>query len=71
MFTTTNGSSYTLIAEGKGGGGGSGGVSMPKISLIMDVTNTSTHKIKFSGRSIYGSATELKTSFQFIKLGDT
>ena len=46
-------------------------------STIVDITNTSTHKIKFaagslsSGSSVNGSEDENHTTFSFIRLGDT
>jgi len=46
-------------------------------SLILDVTNTSTHKIKFSavgmsaGNIIFGNTNYNRTAFTFIRLGDT
>ena len=46
-------------------------------STIVDITNTSTHKIKFaagslsSGSTINGNDTENQTTFSFIRLGDT
>ena len=46
-------------------------------SLILDITDTSTHKIKFrtvgmgSGNIVFGSTDYNRTAFTFIRLGDT
>ena len=46
-------------------------------SLILDITDTSTHKIKFrtvgmgSGNTVFGSTDYNRTAFTFIRLGDT
>lgn len=46
-------------------------------SLILDVTNTSTHKIKFSvvgmtsGCIVFGNTNYNRTAFTFIRLGNT
>jgi len=46
-------------------------------STIVDITNTSTHKIKFaagslsSGSTLNGHDSENQTHFSFIRLGDT
>ena len=45
-------------------------------SFIFDVTNTSTHKVKFSyhvngATNLEGSTSQNKTHFTFIRLGDT
>ena len=75
---TANNSSYdtlALIYDGQRNaqnttGGNSG-------STIVDITNTSTHKIKFaagslsSGSTINGHDSENQTTFSFIRLGDT
>ena len=75
---TSNNSSYdtlALIYDGQRNatsttGGNSG-------STIVDITNTSTHKIKFaagslsSGSTINGHDSENQTTFSFIRLGDT
>ena len=45
--------------------------------VILDVTNTTNDKVKFqsymhsNGGTIYGSTTSSRTSFTFLKLGDT
>ena len=48
------------------------------ISCVFDVTDTSTHKVKFAwgssqGSNIYlrGNTDETNTNFQFLRLGDT
>jgi len=46
-------------------------------STIVDITNTSTHKVKFavgsfsSGTTLNGHDSENQTTFSFIRLGDT
>ena len=45
-------------------------------SVIFDVTNVSTHKLKFlsniqDGASMSGHSTNPSTMFQFVRLGDT
>jgi hypothetical protein len=76
--STNGGSSYdtlTLIYDGQRNaanttGGNSG-------STIVDITNTSTHKIIFaagslsSGSTVNGHDSENQTTFSFIRLGDT
>ena len=57
-------------------GSGTGGGTSANIGFF-DVTNTSTHKIRFeaaslaSGSSIAGNTSETATGFTFIRLGDT
>jgi hypothetical protein len=75
---TTDNSSYTYDGYAQAGNGsGSGHFQTPASSHIFDVTNTSTHKFKFSTGSMGGS-TVLKgdtnttqTGFSVIRLGDT
>ena len=75
--STTNNSSYVNTAyvfetSGTGSGGGT-----DSASFIFDVTNVSTHKVKFTTVSlatdsyVVGNSSETATGFTFIKLGET
>ena len=75
---TANNSSYTtlaLIYDGQRNSTNTSGGSSG--STIVDITDTSTHKIKFaagslsSGSSVNGHDDENQTTFSFIRLGDT
>ena len=75
---TTNNSSYTTHARCVDGNNGSGERSGKATSFaFIDVTDTSQVKVKFttlsidSGSSLVGSSTIARTSFLFIRLGDT
>jgi hypothetical protein len=79
MSTNDNFTSEDLIATMVIGLFNSGNIdnSTGFCSTIIDVTDTSNHKIKFragsitSGTVIAGSANHSLTSFKFLKLGDT
>ena len=75
---TADNSSYTtlaLIYDGQRNSTNTSGGSSG--STIVDITDTSTHKIKFaagslsSGSSVNGHDDENQTTFSFIRLGDT
>ena len=75
LLVTTNNSSYTIIASANSGSqDGSHGASGTGMSLV-NVTNTSNVKVKFSttsmnsGSSLIGSQDHNRTTFTFIKLG--
>jgi len=75
---TTDNSSYTEVAKGLTSGDGSAtGFGSSTTSFIFDVTNVSTHKVKFSTSSIssgtvlMGNTSMNFTYFNFIRLGDT
>jgi hypothetical protein len=75
LNVTTNNSSYTVVASANSGSqDGSHGASGTGVSLV-DVTNTSNVKVKFStssmnsGSSLIGSEDQNRTTFTFIKLG--
>ena len=78
IYTTTNNSSYAQQAINAVGNGSSSEIrSNLTIKYIFDVTNTSTHKIKFATDS-FSTTTSLRgnsgfneTAFSFIRLGDT
>ena len=79
IYITTDNSSYTLVARTQEGVDGSiaefSGTN--EVSILFDVTNTSTHKCKFrinslvSGDRLLGSSSNQHTKFRFMRLGDT
>ena len=79
--TTVNNSSYSTTMETLGHIGISnsfGAYNTTTSSILFDVTDTSTHKIRFSATSITSSATTVignsssnSTAVTFIRLGDT
>jgi len=79
IYTTTNNSSYNADAIGYFCGDGSTqGSASALAEYFFNVTNTSTHKIKFNLTSIasttsgvFGSTTINNTCFTFIRLGDS
>jgi hypothetical protein len=76
LKATTNNSSYSIVAESTVGDGDNRQVTASNSSLI-DVTDTSNVKVKFTADSMAsgtfwsGNTTENHTSFTFIRLGDT
>ena len=73
---TTNNSTYNNRAYLIGGGGAAGEYQTIAGNVIFDVTNTSTHKVKFEVSSpgsftLSGDSTVQYTGFTFIRLGDT
>tara|TARA_R100001591_G_scaffold30734_1_gene41661 strand:- start:617 stop:1183 length:567 start_codon:yes stop_codon:yes gene_type:complete len=80
IHLTTDNSSYEAVARGQEGIAG-GTVAefgaSSSASLIFDVTNTTTHKCKFSIQSLssndrlLGASSQMFTSFIFMRLGDT
>ena len=80
ILSTTDNSSYNRVAEGSmwytsAGDGGSKYVSSTT-NVLFDVTNTSTHKIKFQKNSeatitAEGDTDQNLTFATFIRLGDT
>ena len=79
IHTTTDNSTYDNASHGFGSIHGSGAYSYVTPTFIFDVTNTSTHKVRFrvavaSGATAvtcYGDTGRNRTSFTFTKLGDT
>jgi hypothetical protein len=77
--TTTDNSSYSIATEGRGSINTESSWWYTNItaSFLFDVTNVSTHKVKFSAGaennnvSINGNSTGNETYVTFIKLGDT
>jgi len=77
-MVTTNNSSYTTHTRCVDGNNGSGLRSGKATSFaFIDVTDTSQVKVKFttvsldSGSSLVGESSFVRTSFLFIRLGDT
>lgn len=76
IFTTTDNSSYLAASYSYQSQYTSGAYGSPMASFIFDVTDTSTHKIRFyadvSGNVVFeGSTSDDKTKVRFIRLGDT
>ena len=78
--TTTNNSSYSPASEIVSGNKGSANINNTTTSqFIFDVTNTSTHKFKFTtnsfnigtGNQLRGNTSQNETNFTVIRLGDT
>ena len=76
IHTTTDGTNYTKRTE-SGMGEDNGRPQTGSTSCLFDVTNTSTHKVKFATGSVapnsevLGSTSENKTYVMFLRLGDT
>jgi len=77
MLATTDNSTYNYVADGgetlRDDPSSQGSVT---ISFMFDVTNTSTHKVKFrtdvsDAQTLKGSSTKNMTHFTFLRLGDT
>ena len=74
---TTNNSNYEKAAYGYAALHNGGAYQTSYAQFMFDVTNTSTHKVKFgvqgsnSSTSLVGSTTQNQTTFTFIRLGDT
>ena len=73
---TTDNSSYSDAANSFNGSGGTGYYYAISCQHIFDVTNTSTHKVKFQfvashPADLFGNSSNTDTGVTFIKLGDT
>ena len=74
---TTDNSSYALAADGFATFAADYNISNAVAHLLFDVTNTSTHKVKFEAYTNRSSVLYLgntgynENSFTFLKLGDT
>ena len=74
---TTNNSNYEKAAYGYAALHNGGAYQTSFALFMFDVTNTSTHKVKFgvqgstSSTSLVGSSNQNQTTFTFIRLGDT
>ena len=77
IYTTTNNSSYGFAANSNISLYTSGAYGSSDTFFQFDVTNTSTHKVRFlvyyqaSGVQILGDSGANKTSATFLRLGDT
>jgi len=77
LRTTTDNSSYNVAATGGAGFGQDYQQNTASLSFLFDVTNTSTHKVRFSAYTnrssiVYRGGTDANTnSYIFIKLGET
>ena len=74
---TTDNSSYSSIALGSAFSDGDDNNSTMFCSAIVDITDTSTHKIKMayagadSNVTFLSSTTQMYTGLTFLRLGDT
>tara|TARA_R100000353_G_scaffold68168_1_gene52925 strand:+ start:193 stop:831 length:639 start_codon:yes stop_codon:yes gene_type:complete len=73
---TTNNSSYSDAANSFNGSGGTGYYYALSCQHILDVTDTSTHKVKFQFKAshpadLFGNSSNTDTGVTFIRLGDT
>jgi len=70
-YTTTDGTTFTVACNIRCDSSTQSGSSF----FMFDVTNTSTHKVKFTYDSgsgtLYGSTSVNQTHFTFIRIGDT
>ena len=77
LRVTTDNSSYNVAATGGAGFGQDYQQNTASLSFLFDVTNTSTHKVRFSAYTnrssiVYRGSTDANTnSYTFIKLGET
>ena len=76
FHTTTDNSSYTMLANAYDSVAATAYFAVTALSHIVDITNTSTHKIKFahvaeSSSNIAGDTNETMTGVTFIRIGDT
>jgi|DEB0MinimDraft_10_1074344.scaffolds.fasta_scaffold77664_2 hypothetical protein len=77
LFTQDNSTYDTILSVQDGQRNSTGTVSGSFGDVIVDVTDTSTHKIKFAtqslsaGNILQGSGSYNLTTFTFIRLGDT
>jgi len=78
---TTDNSSFSTAADSQESladhGGGTTARASQELNIIFDVTNTTTHKVRFSilveniSTQTNASSTDNRTYFTFIRLGDT
>ena len=76
IHTTTDNSSYGEAQDSYTGVIGSGEYANSSGEIIFDVTDTSTHKVKFmymvaTSTTLSGHSSVSKTYFNFTRLGDT
>ena len=78
-WTTTNNSSYNVASASWSWGNADSTYHSSSNCFLFDVTNTSTHKVKFGGYregnsgtiNFNGDTSQSLTSFNFLRLGDT
>ncbi len=76
FLVTTDNSSYSSIAAAYDSVAQTAYFANTALSYIVDITNTSTHKIKFAhvaeqSSNIAGETNSTQTGATFIRLGDT
>ena len=77
IYTTSDNSNYTQITRSVSGNWDGAATVSVYVSSILDITNTSTHKVKFgfyngiTSTTIEGSTNETRTGVFFTRLGDT
>ena len=76
FHVTTDNSSYIQLANAYDSVAQTAYFANTALSHIVDITNTSTHKIKFAhvaeqSSNIAGSTNQTETGVTFIRLGDT
>ena len=74
--SSDSGSNYNVVATTLNGDDGSGRVQQSNSIVFVNVTNTSTYRIKFAAESISsgairGNSDQNETCFTFIRLGDS
>ncbi len=75
--TTTDNSNYNAAANSHSGVNNDGQYNNMTAELMLDVTDVSTHKVKFqtlgsnTNPRILGDSSQNRTYFTFIRLGDT
>ncbi len=76
IYVTTNNSTYTGVAYAFGGQDSANDININLESLV-DVTSVANVKVQFevysvtAGSGLFGSTSENRTYFTFIRLGDT
>jgi len=77
ILTTTDNSNYNNAALTVQEAQGTDHRYSMNVNFIFDVTNTSTHKVKFANyasrddQKCFGQTNQTETSFTFLRLGDT
>ena len=78
LNVTTDNSSYSNVSYSSGGNRGGSDINQTSVSAhIFDVTNTSTHKLRFNTESMasgsfpHGSSSSTQSWFTVIKLAET
>ena len=76
QLSTDSGSNFTTMLSGYGNGYQSNAYIVNQTIDVYDITNTSTHKLRFRTEvsdtvSVRGTTAEKRTGATFIRLGDT